>query len=246
MLLFWSGSQESLNAVIDSHNLSNSPVKLVYKIDSGVIDFLDVRIEKDNGGLGTSMFVKPTDRNSMLLSSSHHPLPTRMGLPYSQFLREIEQRSLKGRRSCHSPAISRDKNPQRNQQTKQIVLSCLKIERQRSLGASSPACTVPSFHHTMVTSLKLWPMMIAVSVCILICLGTIVEGYPPKPETPGEGASPEEMSKYQVALRHYLNLVTRQRYGKRDSPVDNLLSELLYGDSGNHNSRSLFDDSYSW
>ncbi|XP_063819628.1 peptide YY-like [Pseudophryne corroboree] len=97
----------------------------------------------------------------------------------------------------------------------------------------------------MVTSLKLWPMMIAVSVCILICLGTIVEGYPPKPENPGEGASPEEMSKYLTALRHYINLVTRQRYGKRESSADELLSEILYGDSGNHNIRSRFDDSYN-
>ncbi|XP_044155903.1 peptide YY [Bufo gargarizans] len=99
----------------------------------------------------------------------------------------------------------------------------------------------------MVTSLKLWPMMVAVAVCVLICLGTIVEGYPPKPESPGEDASPEEMNKYLTALRHYINLVTRQRYGKRDSPADSLLSDILYGDNGNHNSRSRYDDSsYNW
>ncbi|XP_077316140.1 peptide YY [Lithobates pipiens] len=110
--------------------------------------------------------------------------------------------------------------------------------------ASLPSCTSPSFQQTMVTSLKLWPMMVAVTICVLICLGTIVEGYPPKPENPGEDASPEEMTKYLTALRHYINLVTRQRYGKRDNPADNLLSDLLYGDNGNYNSRSRYDDSY--
>ncbi|CAJ0965309.1 unnamed protein product, partial [Ranitomeya imitator] len=129
-------------------------------------------------------------------------------------------------------------NPQRDHKATQILSTAVINSSERSVGASSPVCTVPSFHHTMVTSMKLWPMMVAIAVCVLICLGTIVEGYPPKPESPGEDASPEEINKYLTALRHYINLVTRQRYGKRDSPADSLISELLYGDNGNHNSRS--------
>ncbi|XP_061445248.1 goannatyrotoxin-Vere1-like [Rhineura floridana] len=101
----------------------------------------------------------------------------------------------------------------------------------------------------MVASLKPWPLMIAVAACIMFCLGTLVDAYPPKPESPGEDASPEEMAKYFSALRHYINLVTRQRYGKRSSP-ETLMSELIFGDSssstGDHNGQSRSDDSYVW
>ncbi|XP_060111784.1 goannatyrotoxin-Vere1-like [Heteronotia binoei] len=98
----------------------------------------------------------------------------------------------------------------------------------------------------MVASLKPWPLVIPVTLCVLFCLGTLVDAYPPKPESPGDDASPEEMAKYFSALRHYINLVTRQRYGKRASP-ETLMSELIFGDSNNdQNGRSRFDDSYMW
>ncbi|ETE68243.1 hypothetical protein L345_05954, partial [Ophiophagus hannah] len=88
----------------------------------------------------------------------------------------------------------------------------------------------------MVASLKSWPLVIAMALCIMFCLGTFVEAYPPKPESPGENASPEEMAKYLADLRHYINLVTRQRYGKRSIP-ETLMSELVFGDNSNSRSR---------
>uniref|UniRef100_A0A8C3JFH1 Peptide YY n=1 Tax=Calidris pygmaea TaxID=425635 RepID=A0A8C3JFH1_9CHAR len=94
----------------------------------------------------------------------------------------------------------------------------------------------------MVTSPRSWRVLVAVALCAFLCLGTLVAAYPPKPESPGDDASPEEMAKYFSALRHYINLVTRQRYGKRASP-EALVSELLLGASSD---RSQYDDDSAW
>ncbi|NWX09521.1 PYYA protein, partial [Caloenas nicobarica] len=82
----------------------------------------------------------------------------------------------------------------------------------------------------------------AVSLCALLCLGTLAAAYPPKPESPGDDASPEEVAKYFSALRHYINLVTRQRYGKR-AGVGAAVSELLQGATSD---RSWYDDDSVW
>ncbi|XP_027948629.1 peptide YY [Eumetopias jubatus] len=97
----------------------------------------------------------------------------------------------------------------------------------------------------MVTVRRPWPAMATALLTLLACLGALVHAYPAKPEAPGEDASPEELSRYYASLRHYLNLVTRQRYGKRDSP-EAVLSKLLFPDGEDRRVKSRPEGAYMW
>lgn len=55
-------------------------------------------------------------------------------------------------------------------------------------------------------------MSLAVLVlCLLACTHSSISGFPAKPASPRENAPPAELAKYYSALRHYINLITRQR-----------------------------------
>ncbi|XP_006801060.1 peptide Y [Neolamprologus brichardi] len=97
----------------------------------------------------------------------------------------------------------------------------------------------------MANTLRSWMMLAALVVCILVCLSSFADAYPPKPESPGSEATPEDWAKYHAAVRHYVNLITRQRYGKRSAPEEGV-AWLLYGGNSNQDTEPRSDYVDQW
>ncbi|KAG7261143.1 hypothetical protein CRUP_010708 [Coryphaenoides rupestris] len=100
----------------------------------------------------------------------------------------------------------------------------------------------------MMSVMRLSPWLsaaILLSCGLLLCWSGDADAYPPKPESPGSNAAAADWARYHTALRHYVNLITRQRYGKRATPEQEV-AWLLFGSNSDRDTepRSEYIDQW--
>ncbi|CAH2321350.1 Hypothetical predicted protein, partial [Pelobates cultripes] len=81
--------------MVQSLNQKESPIKFTSNISSTAVQFLDLEIAITDQGLSYCLYKKPTDRNTILHSTSAHPEALKKFLPKAQFLRVIRNNSDK-------------------------------------------------------------------------------------------------------------------------------------------------------
>ncbi len=88
VLIIWSGSESELHRFHQYINGINRNLKLSLEYSVSENNFLDLKITKEaNGVLHTSIFRKPTDRNTILRANSFHPPWLIENIPHGQFQR---------------------------------------------------------------------------------------------------------------------------------------------------------------
>lgn len=85
--LIWTGNENQLNDFFDYVNSRMPSISFTMEKNKNTIHFLDVEITKKENKLNTTVYRKPTDKNTILSADSHHPLPLKKSLPVSQLHR---------------------------------------------------------------------------------------------------------------------------------------------------------------
>ena len=83
----WDGTDEELNAFLNTANTIHPRIKLEMTQSSESISFLDVLIKKTQNGLETTIYTKETDKHMYLHKSSDHPNSTKRAIPYGLGIR---------------------------------------------------------------------------------------------------------------------------------------------------------------
>ena len=88
IFIIWNGTHDELKAFVEQLNKLHPTIKFDAKYLTDSIEFLDTRIYKSTDGkLQTTLYTKPTDRQSYLHSKSYHLSSCKRSIAYSQALR---------------------------------------------------------------------------------------------------------------------------------------------------------------
>lgn len=85
--LIWTGSETQLKQFHEFINANSCHLKFTMEYDKRRMNFLDILVYRELNRLGSNLYQKSTDRNSILHGHSFHPIPLKRSLPLSQFSR---------------------------------------------------------------------------------------------------------------------------------------------------------------
>ena len=88
IFLLWNGTLDELTTFLEEINRLHPTIKFDAKYSTSSIEFLDTKVYKfTDGKLHTTLYTKPTDRQSYLRNKSYHPTSCKRSIAYSQALR---------------------------------------------------------------------------------------------------------------------------------------------------------------
>jgi hypothetical protein len=88
-LLIWSGSRLDLLAVLNQLNNIIPGISITYNISTTTVDFLDLKLTKDNNKIIISTHQKSLNNYLYLLPFSHHPRPCLRGFIKGELIRYL-------------------------------------------------------------------------------------------------------------------------------------------------------------
>ncbi len=87
IFFIWTSAEDKLHEFHQFMNTHNSHLNFTMSHDQRKRSFLDILVINNRDGLSTSLYRKPTDRNSILHGQSCHPTSLKKSLPVAQFHR---------------------------------------------------------------------------------------------------------------------------------------------------------------
>ncbi|KAL2092169.1 hypothetical protein ACEWY4_011967 [Coilia grayii] len=130
----WRGTENQLKLFHTYMNTSSPNLRFTMEFSTHQMSFLDILIYRDGNKLGTTLYRKATDRNSILHGQSYHPVPLKKSLPISQFSRI--------RRICSSDEdfYTQSDDLERRFRERQYKLDWISSARRRFEGISQAGC----------------------------------------------------------------------------------------------------------